>query len=100
MLPVHTRLGSLQLTTQTDDITIYGRKYLDIKPTGKYGFDCKTGNMLASGLIHAAARDNDPNLLGEVVRAILSEPRYSGIEVGFFSTISDALIATYAPPPS
>lgn len=68
-----------------------GSKFLENKPTGNYDEDCRTGEMLASGVLAHSIREKDPFLLGEVVRALVREPRYSGIEVGFFTTIGAAL---------
>lgn len=73
-------------------ITKNARAYLAHEPTGDYAADCGTGEMIATGCVAHIGRENDPFIIGEIVRAVVQSGRYSGIEVGFFSTVGAALM--------
>lgn len=63
-----------------------------IEPTGDYAADCASGREAAGELQRAMFFGSTPILLGSVARAIADKGRWTGLEVGFFHEMGEALV--------
>ena len=57
---------------------------------GDYGSDCQAGRAFAQAAIEHMVSTAAPILLGNIVKQIIERAQYDGVEVGFFTEISQA----------
>ena len=75
-----------------------GRCFWSVTPSGDYAEDCKTGKKFALTWIAYArlSGPDEPDLLAWIVKDM---PRiYTGLEIGFLSTIGEEIMRTAAVP--
>lgn len=61
--------------------------------TGEWGKDTAQGKVYADeAMAHIRQRDN-PSILGHVMKSMIGQAAWSGVEVGFFHRISEHLLA-------
>jgi hypothetical protein len=66
-----------------------GRCFWNVKATGDYGADCRTGNRL--GLEYLAFEERDHDGPGHLQHIVMDMPRkLTGIEIGFLTMVSYA----------
>lgn len=63
-----------------------------IDPTGDYTKDCARGRAAAQELQRAMFFGATPLLLGSVARDIAHKGRWTGLEVGFFHEMGEAIV--------
>lgn len=61
----------------------------DFAETGNYAADCKLGRQLADQVLADMREKGFPPMLGTVVRQMIEDKRYSGIEIGFCHRIAE-----------
>ncbi len=79
----------------TDDH--FRRDFWSVKPSDDWGDDNRIGEALAREALAYIYRTGDLFLLGHIVRSIARRGRTSGIEVGFFQVITEALLSGGVP---
>jgi hypothetical protein len=68
------------------------RDWWSVTATGGYADDCNKGVRQAEEFLRHFNRDHgERSELGWIVRDMIAKGRFTGLEVGFFSRISDAL---------
>jgi hypothetical protein len=63
-----------------------------LQPTETYDGDCAVGRAQADAVISMARDETNPLLVTCAIREVLASGRWSGIEIGFMSQISKAVI--------
>lgn len=61
----------------------------DFAETGNYGADCRLGRKLAEQVLADMREKDFPGILGTVMRQMIEDKRYSGIEIGFCHQIAE-----------
>lgn len=65
--------------------------------TGVYSDDCANGRFYARELVAYMRTNNAPSLLAHVVAAI-GDRSHTGVEIGFFQALSEALLSAERVP--
>lgn len=65
--------------------------------SGNYSLDNKIGRTHADQCVDLMRRQNNPALLGQVVRAMVDKGRFGGVEVGFMNRVADHAIRSIEP---
>lgn len=73
------------------------RDFWSVKPTGRWGDDNLIGEAYARDALDYICRTGDLFLLGHIAISIAKRGSTSGIEVGFFQVITEALLSGGVP---
>ena len=68
-----------------------------VSPTGDWSADNARGRELARKLLAHMRGNEAPNALGVVIKAMIACGAYTGVEVGFLTTIASAAISCHSP---
>lgn len=60
-------------------------------PIGDWATDTQRGRDFADTLVERMKTTQNPTLLGRLVKNLVADGRYSGVEVGFFQRISERI---------
>lgn len=62
--------------------------------TGDWTIDCSRGKAYAEEAIEFMQRSNNPTCLGHIVKAMIGNGAYTGVEVGFMHRIGELVLAS------
>jgi len=60
--------------------------------SGRFFEDCARGHRYAAELIAEMTQENNPTLLGAVVRSMIDGGKFEAVEIGFFSRVGQQIV--------